>query len=59
MNQQKENISRDELYRKVWDEPICTLAASFGVSGSYLAGITNPDAGAGILGTNKSRKETA
>ncbi len=39
MNQQKENISRGELYRKVWDEPISTLAASFGVSGSYLARI--------------------
>lgn len=39
MNQQKENISRDELYRKIWDEPISTLAPSYGVSGSYLARI--------------------
>lgn len=39
MNQPKENISRDELYRKVWDEPISTLAVSYGVSGSYLARI--------------------
>jgi hypothetical protein len=30
-------ISRDELYERVWVTPISHLAESFGVSGSYLA----------------------
>ena len=37
MNDAKENVDREELYRLVWTEPISKLAASFGVSGSYLA----------------------
>jgi hypothetical protein len=32
-------ISRDELYRLVWSEPMIKIAERFGVSGSYLARI--------------------
>lgn len=30
-------VSRDELYRLVWSEPMTRIAERFGVSGSYLA----------------------
>lgn len=30
-------ISREELYRLVWSEPMIKVAERFGVSGSYLA----------------------
>lgn len=30
-------VSRDELYRLVWSEPMTRTAERFGVSGSYLA----------------------
>jgi hypothetical protein len=39
MEEKRENISRDELYRQVWAEPISKLSASYEVSGSYLARI--------------------
>lgn len=32
-------VSRDELYRLVWSEPMIRIAELFGVSGSYLARI--------------------
>ena len=32
-------VSRDELYRLVWSEPMTRIAERFGVSGSYLARI--------------------
>ncbi len=30
-------VSRDELYRLVWNEPMTKAAKQFDVSGSYLA----------------------
>jgi len=30
-------VSRDELYRLVWSQPMTKVAAEFGISGSYLA----------------------
>ena len=32
-------VSREELYRLVWSEPMIRIAERFGVSGSYLARI--------------------
>lgn len=37
MGKEHPNVSREELYRQVWAEPISKLAASYNVSGSYLA----------------------
>ena len=39
MEKQKPNVSREELYRQVWGEPISKLAVTYDVSGSYLARI--------------------
>jgi len=39
MDSKKENVSREELYRRVRAEPISKLAVTYGVSGSYLARI--------------------
>jgi hypothetical protein len=30
-------VSRDELYRQVWDKPMSRLAAEYGISGNGLA----------------------
>ena len=37
MGKEHPNVSREELYRQVWAEPISKLAASYNVSGSYIA----------------------
>ncbi|MHB9005020.1 MAG: hypothetical protein ACYC6C_13360, partial [Coriobacteriia bacterium] len=37
MGKELPNVSREELYRQVWAEPISKLAAAYNVSGSYLA----------------------
>ena len=37
MGKEHPNVSREDLYRQVWAEPISKLAASYNVSGSYLA----------------------
>jgi hypothetical protein len=37
MGNKHTNVSREELYKQVWAEPIVKLAASYNVSGSYLA----------------------
>ncbi len=39
MYEDKPNVSREELYRQVWAEPISKLAGTYDVSGSYLARI--------------------
>jgi hypothetical protein len=39
METKPNNVSRAELYRKVWKTPISRLAAEYDVSGSYLARI--------------------
>ena len=39
MYEGKPNVSREDLYRQVWTEPISKLAGTFDVSGSYLARI--------------------
>jgi len=36
---QRVTISREELYRRVWDKPMSRLAAEFGISGNGLAKI--------------------
>ncbi|MDA8411946.1 MAG: hypothetical protein M0001_16345 [Treponema sp.] len=37
MTSKNENVSREELYEKVWSEPISKIAPTYAVSGSYLA----------------------
>jgi hypothetical protein len=37
MGKEPSNVSREELYRQVWAEPISKLAVTYNVSGSYLA----------------------
>lgn len=39
MGKEQLNVSREELYRQIWEEPISKLAAAYNVSGSYLARI--------------------
>lgn len=36
MGKEHLNVSREELYRQVWEEPISKLAAAYNVSGSTL-----------------------
>ena len=37
MGKEHPNVSREELYRQVWAEPISKLAATYNLSGSYIA----------------------
>ncbi len=37
MGKDNPNVSREELYRQVWAEPVFTVARTYNVSGSYLA----------------------
>jgi hypothetical protein len=39
MGKEHPNISREELYRQVWADPVSKLATTYNVSGSYLARI--------------------
>jgi len=39
MGKEHPNVSREELYRQVWAEPVSKLATTYNVSGSYLARI--------------------
>jgi hypothetical protein len=45
-------ISRDELYRLVWSQPMTKVAEQFNPSGSYLARICTQLAQIQILVTN-------
>ena len=60
MGKEHPNVSREELYRQVWAEPMSKVAATYNVSGSYLARICRelniPTPGRGYWAQLKAEK---